>query len=343
MPWSRTTNATRSSTMHAPISTGSSGPEYLIALSSRFTSALRIWRGSQKISRSGGSGPTSSGTEPASAAACTTSTDSEMSSRTGIGPRRRLLRLDRAEVEQVVDDLREPVGFAHDPLREPLHDRDVVGRGHRLREQAERADRRLQLVTHVRDEVAPDALDPPRLGDVARERDRTDDLAVAAQRERAQLQHLARRSVERKLAFRAVAGQRLLQQLRDRVLGEHLAGAGAGETTRHRVAHDLTTDAVDDDDRVARLVERGEQPVLHRLRLQHPVLRLASLLGDGIDQRQILGNVDRVADPRQLPSGRRELASDDDDDRPPDQTDDDEECRHDRRQASRTQPNRPVM
>ena len=155
---------------------------------------------------------------------------------------------------------------------------DVVGRGHRLGEQTERADRRLQLVTHVGDEVAPHALDPARLGDVARERDRADDLAVAAQRERAQLQHLAGRAVELELALGAVPGERLLHELGDRLLGEDLAGARAGEAPRHRVAHDLAADAVDDDDRVARLVERGEQPVLHRLRLQHPVVGLALAL-----------------------------------------------------------------
>ena len=125
------------------------------------------------------------GTSARSAAACTRSTvsDDEQAHRHRRA-RRRFLRLDLAEVEQVVDDARQPVGFAHDPVGELLHDRGVVGRGHRLGEQAERADRRLQLVTHVGDEVAPHALDPPRFGDVARERDRADDLAVAAQRER---------------------------------------------------------------------------------------------------------------------------------------------------------------
>ena len=182
---------------------------------------------------------------------------------------------------------------------------DVVGRGHRLGEQAERADRRLQLVTHVGDEVAPDALDAPRLRDVAGERDRADDLAVAPQRERAQLQHLTGRSVELELAFGAVTGERVLHELGDRLLGEHLTGARAGEAARDRVAHDLATDAIDDDDRVARLVERGEQPVLHRLRLQHPLLGFASLLGDRVDQRELVGHVDGAPDPGELAPAAR--------------------------------------
>ena len=77
----------------------------------------------------------------------------------------------------------------------------VVGRGHRLREQPERTDRRLQLVAHVRDEVAAHTLDAPRFGYVTCERDRADHFAVAAQRERTELQHLARRAVELELAL----------------------------------------------------------------------------------------------------------------------------------------------
>ena len=150
----------------------------------------------------------------------------------------------------------------------------IVGRGHRLRQQPERADRRLQLVTHVGDEVAAHTLDAPRLGDVAGERDRADHFAVAAERERAELEHLARRTVELELALRGDPFERGVQQLRHRVLGEHLAVPGAVEAASRRVAHDLTTDAVDDDDRVGRLVERGQQPVLHRFGARDPVGRL---------------------------------------------------------------------
>ena len=91
---------------------------------------------------SGGSGVMRIGTSASSAAACTRSTASAMRRRTGIGARtRRLLRLDLAEVEQIVDDPRQPVGFAHDPVGELLHDRRVIGAGHGLGEEAERADR----------------------------------------------------------------------------------------------------------------------------------------------------------------------------------------------------------
>ena len=161
----------RSPTTRAPISTGCAGPEYLIALSSRLMSALRICRRShddargraaRRATRIGTSAAVGGGLHDVDGLR-------RSSSRTGIGSRRRrLLRLDRAEVEQVVDDAGQAVGLVHDPLGQLLHDRDVVGRGHRLGEQPERADRRLQLVAHVGDEVAAHALDAPRFRDVAR-------------------------------------------------------------------------------------------------------------------------------------------------------------------------------
>ncbi len=159
----------------------------------------------------------------------------------------------------------------------------------------------------VGDEVAAHALDPPGLGDIPGKCNRADDLAVAAQRERAQLQHLPRRAVQRQLPFGAVTGERFLHELGDRFFGQHLTGPGAGEAPRDRVAHDLAPDAIDDDDGVARLVERGEQPVLHRLRLQHAVFGFPVLLRDRVDQREIVGNVDGAAHLRELAPGIRSI------------------------------------
>ena len=288
----------RSSTTHAPISTGWFGPGVLDRVVEQVhqrAAHLAAVAGDLDVGRlraRRGAAP-----RPASAAACTRSTRlrDEQPDRHRC-PRRRLLRLDRAEVEQVVDDARQPVGLAHDPIGEPLHDRDVVGRGHRLGEQPERADRRLELVTHVRDEVAPDALDPPRLRDVAGERDRADDLAVAAQRERAQLQHLAGRAVELELALGAVT--RSSASCTSSAIASSASTSPVRAPAKRRadrVAHDLTADAVDDDDRVARLVERGQQPVLHRLRLQHPIVgdsRARSAIASTSDD--VVGHVDRA-------------------------------------------------
>src|SRR5207253_638775 len=98
----------------------------------------------------------------------------------------------------------------------------------------------------------------PALGDVAREPHRAHDFALAPQRKDAELKYLARRPVELDLAFRGTAGERVVQQLVQRVLREHFTRARAGKAARDRVADDLAADAVDHNDRVGRLVERGE-------------------------------------------------------------------------------------
>src|SRR5205823_7395712 len=124
----------------------------------------------------------------------------------------------------------------------------IVGRSHRLGEQPERPDRSLELVTHVGDEVAAHALDAPGLRYVARKCNGADDLAIAPERERTELEHLTRRSVELQLALRRDAVERRMQQLFDRVLREHFTVARAFEAAGRGVAHDLTTDPVDDHD-----------------------------------------------------------------------------------------------
>ena len=193
----------------------------------------------------------------------------------------RLLRFDLREVEQIVDDLREPVGFADDALRELLQHADVVGRGHRLREEAERADRGLQLVADVRDEVAAHALDASRLGDVAGERHCADHLTRGVQRERGEVQHLARRPVELELALRRPGRREPGAGAPPSASSAmHVAVARAAEVLRGRVADDLAADPVDDDDAVDRLIERADQPVLRRFGLGHPIIRILFRLFD---------------------------------------------------------------
>ena len=84
-----------------------------------------------------------------------------------------------------------------------------------------------------------------------------------------------------------------MQQLVDRVLGEHLTVTRAVEPAPG-VAHDLAADAIDDDDRVGRLVERGQQPVLHCFGTRDPLVRFAGRFGDGVDQTDVVGSVRRL-------------------------------------------------
>ena len=96
----------------------------------------------------------------------------------------------------------EPVGFAHDPLGERL--RVTAGSslgGQRLGQQPERADRRLQLVAHVGDEVAAHALDAGALRDVVRRTPTApSDRSLVGERHARQVQHL--RAADRRAAAR---------------------------------------------------------------------------------------------------------------------------------------------
>ena len=78
----------------------------------------------------------------------------------------RLLGLDAAELEQVVDGAADPDRLVQHPLGQAAGDRGVVLAEQRLGQQAERPDRRLQLVADVGHEVAADRLEPAALGDV---------------------------------------------------------------------------------------------------------------------------------------------------------------------------------
>ena len=87
----------------------------------------------------------------------------------------RLAALQPGQVDQLAHEPAEPVGLVRHPAGEALHRLGVVGGAlDRLGEQRQRADRRLQLVPDVGDEVAAHRLDPAGLGDVLQhERDRS--------------------------------------------------------------------------------------------------------------------------------------------------------------------------
>ena len=124
-----------------------------------------------------------------------------------------------------------------------------------------------------------------RASDTSREkRDGAHDLTVTTEGNERSWSTSRGRAEELQLALRRDPVERDLQELLDRVLGEHLAVAGAVEAARGGVAHDLAADAIDDDDGIGRLVERRQQPVLHRLRACDAIRRLAGGLGDGIDE-----------------------------------------------------------
>ena len=98
----------------------------------------------------------------------------------------RLAALQPGEVDQLAHQPGQPVGLVRDPAGEALHRLRVVGGLlDRLGQQGQRADRRLQLVPHVGDEVAADRLGAPGLGDVLEhQRDRAGRRAACRCRSR---------------------------------------------------------------------------------------------------------------------------------------------------------------
>ena len=158
--------------------TGSPGSEYFSALSSRLAIALTIWRRSQHRA-SPEHGVTSSACPAAAAAPATRSTAAsiELDDRHLLAAGRRATRSGRGRAGRR-RSRRRAVGLGGDPLGELARDLGVVDAGERLGEHGQRADRRLELVAHVGDEVAPHRLDAAGLGDVADEPDRADPAAV---------------------------------------------------------------------------------------------------------------------------------------------------------------------
>jgi hypothetical protein len=78
--------------------------------------------------------------------------------RRGLGDR--LVTLQAREIDDLLDQVRQPVALLEHPAGEPLDRLRVVGGVvHGLAEQLDGADRGLQLVAHVGDEVTPDGVD----------------------------------------------------------------------------------------------------------------------------------------------------------------------------------------
>ena len=89
---------------------------------------------------------------------------------------------------------------------ELLDHRVVLAVADRLGEEPERADRRLELVAHVGDEVATNALDATWLRDVVHERGRADDVLLGvSDRHRRHLQHSTWGTEQRELLVTGLA------------------------------------------------------------------------------------------------------------------------------------------
>ena len=334
MPWSRTTSASAvvvdASRRSRPTSPGS---EYLIALSSRLTSALaQLAVVARRSRRRAASGTTRIGTSAVSAAACTRSTASRDQQRDRHRlARRRFLGLDRRLRSSRSSTIRASRSASRTTRSASCcTTAGVVGRGHRLGEQAERADRRLQLVAHVGDEVAPHALDAPATRMTSRvNATAPTTLAVAPQRERAELEHLARRPVELELALPTLRpASACCSSSVDRVLGEHLAVARAVEPARR--ASCARPRARCGRPRRSRRLDSSSaatQPVLHRFGLRNPVVGLAADLvrSRSPSERRPSGRRARADHAATRGAAARPASDDEPECEPPEQTGDDEQ------------------
>ncbi len=175
---------------------------------------------------------------------------------------RRLLGLDQAQIEEVVHDATQAFRLLDHSFGELLGDLGIITGSDRLGKEGECADRCLELVAHVRDEVPADALDPARLGHVADERGGADHSPVGVtQRHGIELEHLAWRAEERQLLPARFSGARGRQQRLDRVLRQRVAVPGVTVALGREVADDLVADLVDDEGAVGERVEGPDHAI----------------------------------------------------------------------------------
>ena len=188
----------------------------------------------------GGSGSTRAMVMPRwSAVARTRSTASAITRLTSTGlAGRRLLGLDPAQVEQVVDDPADPEGLGVDAAGQPLGHLDVGLGDEGLGQQAERAHGGLQLVAHVGHEVAADLLEPAALGDVLDHGDHPEGPPPVVDEPGPHRQGAAGRAVEVEGALGCPLVPGVLEQLGDRLGGQGVAVAAGHEGVGPGVAVD---------------------------------------------------------------------------------------------------------
>ena len=173
---------------------------------------------------------------------------------------RRPLDLDAAQLEEVVDRATDPVASCTSRSESRAATRSVVFGQQRLREQRERADRCLQLVADVRDEVGAHRFEPCALGDVVDRPERADDRAIALERRDRHDDRAPRRTEEIDGATIGHTSTARREQLGDCLLDERVAVTRADEGRGVDVAEHDAAGGVGDHDSVSEGVEaRGQR------------------------------------------------------------------------------------
>ena len=169
--------------------------------------------------------------------------------------RRRFLRLDPRQVEEVVDDPADPEGLGVDPAGQARRHRGVGLRHQGLGQQAERAHRGLELVADVGHEVAADLLEAPALGDVLDHGDDAQRAAAVVDDLRAHRQGAPGRAVEVEGALGRPWRPGVGQEVDDGLGRQGVAVAAAHEAVGPGVAEDHLAALVADHDALGEGVE----------------------------------------------------------------------------------------
>ena len=180
---------------------------------------------------------------------------------------RLFLRLDLAQIQEVVDDVAQAVGLTNKLLGEPAADLHVVAREERLGKQAHRPNRGLELVTDIRHEVAAHALHASKLGDVLHVGHRTNQRpVVGAQRVRVHHEGLARWAEQRDLLDPGLTAEGTAHQAVDELLRNGVAVTGVAEPLGGTAARELVPGVVDHDDSGCRCLHGLDEKITIRRR-----------------------------------------------------------------------------
>jgi hypothetical protein len=190
---------------------------------------------------------------------------------------RRLLGLDAAQVEQVVDDPADPEGLGVDARRQPLSHFRIGLDGEGLGQQPEGPDRGLELVAHVGHEVAADLLQAPPVGHVLDDGDHAEGPPPVVDQPGPDGEGLAGRPVEVEGALGRAVGPGVLQELGDGLGGQGVAVAIVHEPGGPGVLEGDVAVLVADDDPLGQGVEGPAEPDGVRTGLGD---RLGRLAGD---------------------------------------------------------------
>ena len=168
---------------------------------------------------------------------------------------------DLCQLQQIVDGASGTLGLEHHPANKTLHHPRIIFTGEGVGEHRPRADRRLELMADVCDEVGSHRIQSTSLADVVGDGDRS----PSRQRGGVDHHHLLGRTEELEGLVGVDTGESTLKVTLDRLLDE-ITGVGVTQSLRRGVTQNDAARRVDLNDCRPELVnEFGHMGVLNRL------------------------------------------------------------------------------